>query len=98
MFRRESGTDAIFLKHLGKLQCFEEDINIPLIVRGPNVGKNQTTNLTTGNVDIAPTMLQLAGYGTDLTFDEVKLDGTPISFPLETPEDFRRNSAARGET
>ena len=82
------------------MQCFEEDINVPLIIRGPDVGKNKTTDLVTGHVDIVPTMLSLAGYGDDASYGDigVVLDGTPISFPLEDEEDNERNDNARGET
>ena len=45
----------------GKQQCFEEDINVPLIIRGPGFGAGQTTDLVTGHVDLAPTILNLAG-------------------------------------
>ena len=78
----------------GKLQCFEEDINIPLIVRGPGVGKGQTLDLVTGHIDIAPTFLTLAGADIN---PNLELDGTAISFPLETESDFMRNLGTRGE-
>ena len=78
----------------------EEDVNLPFIIRGPNVGKNKTSDLVTGHVDIAPTILTLAGYGNDASFDElgVQLDGTPITFPLETDADTMRNAAARSDS
>ena len=67
---------------------------------GPDVGQGLRTNLTTGHVDLAPTLLTLAGYGTDMSFDEIglNLDGQAISFPLENTADFERNRPARGET
>jgi N-acetylglucosamine-6-sulfatase len=79
----------------GKLQCFEEDINIPLIMRGPGVGVNQTTDLPTGHIDMAPTILQLAGVDFDPAW---KLDGTAISFPFEDMADYLRNLNARGDS
>ncbi|KAI0535384.1 arylsulfatase-like protein [Xylaria digitata] len=43
-------------------QCsFEEDINIPLIVRGPGVPQNFATDIVTTHTDLAPTLLQIAG-------------------------------------
>lgn len=43
-------------------QCgFEEDINIPLIIRGPGVPKKFTTNIVTTHTDLAPTLLEIAG-------------------------------------
>lgn len=84
----------------GKMQCFEEDINIPLIIRGPDVAKGKKTDLVTGHIDIVPTFLSLAGYGDTISKEEIglELDGTPISFPLESDSDFQRNINARGET
>ena len=79
----------------GKLQCFEEDVNIPLIIRGPDVGRNQTSELVTGHIDIAPTILQIAGADINPAWE---LDGTAISFPLENELDYIRNLESRGET
>ncbi|RMZ77146.1 hypothetical protein DV737_g4488, partial [Chaetothyriales sp. CBS 132003] len=45
----------------GKQCAFEDDINVPLIVRGPDVPKRQTTRLVTTHTDLAPTFLSLAG-------------------------------------
>ncbi|KAK6062553.1 Arylsulfatase 3 [Seiridium cupressi] len=43
-------------------QCsFEEDINIPMIIRGPNVPKNAVTDIVTTHTDFAPTLLKIAG-------------------------------------
>ncbi|KAI1263569.1 alkaline phosphatase-like protein [Xylariaceae sp. FL1019] len=42
-------------------QCsFEEDINIPMIIRGPGVPKNVTTDIVTTHTDLAPTILRIA--------------------------------------
>jgi len=51
----------------GKECGFEEDINIPLIIRGPGVPKNATTEIVTTHTDLAPTILALVG--TDLRAD-----------------------------
>lgn len=53
----------------GKECGFEEDINIPLIVRGPSVPKNSTTEIVTTHTDLAPTILSLAGGPLRLDFD-----------------------------
>lgn len=84
----------------GKLQCFEEDINVPMIIRGPDVGQNMITDLVSGHIDLVPTMLGIAGYGDEATSPEpdLLLDGTPIVFPLKTQEDISRNENTRGET
>ena len=79
----------------GKLQCFEEDVNIPMIIRGPDIGADQTSDLVTGHVDIAPTLLTLTGV--DLAaHPSYALDGTALTFPLQSPSDTARNLAARG--
>lgn len=79
----------------GKLQCFEEDVNIPFIIRGPDVAKNQTWDLVTGHIDIAPTILTLAGVDIN---PQWKLDGAALSFPLQSQSDYFRNLQARSET
>jgi arylsulfatase A-like enzyme len=53
----------------GKECGFEEDINVPLIVRGPGVPANATTAVVTTHVDLAPTLLQLAGSPLRADFD-----------------------------
>lgn len=45
----------------GKNSAYEEDLNIPLIVRGPGVPAGQVVNHFTVNVDLAPTWAELAG-------------------------------------
>jgi len=49
----------------GKMTAYEEDIRVPLFVRGPGiwVGKTDATHLV-GNVDLAPTLAELAGART----------------------------------
>ena len=44
----------------GKLQPYEEDINFPLIVRGPDVRRNVVETGLVGNHDIAPTIADMA--------------------------------------
>jgi arylsulfatase A-like enzyme len=57
----------------GKRCGFEEDINVPLIIRGPGVPKNLTTDIVTTHTDLAPTILQILGIPLQPDFD-----GTPI--------------------
>ncbi|KAK4038052.1 alkaline-phosphatase-like protein [Parachaetomium inaequale] len=45
----------------GKECGFEEDINIPLIVRGPGVPRGEVAEVVTTHVDLAPTILGIAG-------------------------------------
>jgi arylsulfatase A-like enzyme len=45
----------------GKDTAFEEDIRVPLLVRGPGVQPGKTVQEITGNIDLAPTFAELAG-------------------------------------
>ena len=45
----------------GKQTAFEEDIRVPLLVRGPGVAAGSTSGALVGNVDLAPTFAGLAG-------------------------------------
>lgn len=45
----------------GKECGFEEDINVPLIVRGPKVPKGRVADIVTTHTDLAPTILDLIG-------------------------------------
>lgn len=48
----------------GKLQPYEEDINFPLIVRGPGIRKDVVESGLVGNHDIAPTIADMANART----------------------------------
>ena len=45
----------------GKQTAYEEDIHLPLVVRGPGVPAGKTVDQITGNTDLAPTFADLAG-------------------------------------
>lgn len=45
----------------GKNSAYEEDINIPLVVRGPGVPAGQVVSSITSNVDYGPTFAAIAG-------------------------------------
>ncbi|KAM0542982.1 hypothetical protein ACHAPJ_012539 [Fusarium lateritium] len=57
----------------GKKCGFEEDINVPLIVRGPKVPEGKMVEFATSHVDLAPTFLDILGVSSR---DDV--DGSPI--------------------
>lgn len=63
----------------GKMCGYEEDINVPLIIRGPGVPKGEVSDVVTAHVDLAPTIMQLAGIPLRDDFD-----GAAI--PLTKPE------------
>ncbi|AEO67841.1 uncharacterized protein THITE_2116964 [Thermothielavioides terrestris NRRL 8126] len=62
----------------GKECGFEEDINVPLIVRGPGVPRGEVAEVVTAHVDLAPTILSLAGGKSRADFD-----GEPIPLSRE---------------
>ena len=45
----------------GKETAFDEDIRVPLLVRGPAVAPHSASGALVGNVDFAPTFARLAG-------------------------------------
>ncbi len=53
----------------GKIAPYEEDIRVPMIVRGPGVPTGKTVDLLTGNVDLAPTWAEIAGAKADSFVD-----------------------------
>ncbi|EXJ60406.1 hypothetical protein A1O7_04558 [Cladophialophora yegresii CBS 114405] len=66
----------------GKQCAFEEDINIPLLVRGPGVPQGHRTTIVTSHVDLAPTFLSLAGVSHG-KMAKYEFDGTPVPLQLE---------------
>jgi N-acetylglucosamine-6-sulfatase len=70
----------------GKECGFEEDINIPLIIRGPGVPVGEA-NIVTAHTDLAPTILKIAGgkWGWD------GLDGTPIPLNKDDFDDAKQH-------
>lgn len=44
----------------GKLLAYEPSIRVPLVVRGPGIPRNQHRRQLVANIDLAPTVLQLA--------------------------------------
>jgi hypothetical protein len=58
----------------GKTCGYEEDINVPLIVRGPGVAKGKVVDgLATSHTDLAPTFLKLLGLPTRSDFDGIAI-------------------------
>lgn len=71
----------------GKSCGYEEDINVPLVVRGPGIARNMTTDIVTSHTDLAPTILKIFGIPMREEFD-----GSAI--PL-TPEDISEIATGR---
>lgn len=55
---------------LGRTCGYEEDVNIPLIIRGPKVPQNHTANFVISHTILAPTILEIIGQPTRPDFDE----------------------------
>lgn len=53
----------------GKTCTFEEDINIPMFIRGPGVPKNKVSDLVTSHTDLVPTIFNIAGIDLHADFD-----------------------------
>ncbi|KAH8884096.1 Arylsulphatase [Thozetella sp. PMI_491] len=53
----------------GKTCGYEEDVNVPLLVRGPGIAKGKVSNAVSAHVDFAPTFLSLAGISMREDFD-----------------------------
>ncbi|KAK5138261.1 hypothetical protein LTR08_003322 [Meristemomyces frigidus] len=73
----------------GKQCAYEEDINIPFIVRGPSVPQGQTTDVVTSHTDLAPTFLRLAGaeLRDDLDGAAMPLTATGLDQEKETRQE-----------
>lgn len=66
----------------GKECGFEEDINVPLIIRGPGVLAGHAEDVVTAHVDLAPTILTLAGAPLREDFDG---EAIPLSRAAQDP-------------
>ncbi|MBK5232588.1 MAG: sulfatase [Thermoleophilia bacterium] len=58
----------------GKFMPYDESATVAMAVRGPGVPSGGHTGEITGNIDIAPTALQLAGATPDYDFDGRSLE------------------------
>ncbi|KAI9032020.1 arylsulfatase 2 precursor [Hyaloraphidium curvatum] len=72
---------------MGKEFPYEEDIRVPLVVRGPGVEKNTKVPDLTLHVDLATTFTALAGQGLPRISD-----GKPLPLWKGFEEDIRRQS------
>lgn len=64
----------------GKQTAYDEDVRVPLIVRGPGVAEGATSSALVGNIDLAPTFAELAGA----PFPDF-VDGRPFTAQLDDP-------------
>lgn len=57
----------------GKRELIEEDVRVPLMVRGPGVARGGTSGALVGNIDLAPTIAALAGVTPPAFVDGISL-------------------------
>jgi N-acetylglucosamine-6-sulfatase len=53
----------------GKFLAYEPSTHLPLLIRGPGIKAGTSTGELAGNIDIAPTILELAGVKADKSID-----------------------------
>lgn len=53
----------------GKECGYEEDINVPLVIRGPGVPKNEISEIVTSHTDLVPTFFEMVGLTPHEDFD-----------------------------
>ncbi|KAI9687426.1 MAG: hypothetical protein M1820_010439, partial [Bogoriella megaspora] len=66
----------------GKACGYEEDINIPLVIRGPGTSSCGTVDVATTHTDLAPTIFGLAGIEPRKDFDGQKIPITETEIAL----------------
>ena len=69
-----------------KLNVYEHDVRVPLLVAGPGIMPSTTINALAGNTDLAPTILEIAG-GTAGAINPI-MDGKSLA-GLLMPTDVR---------
>lgn len=74
----------------GKSCGYEEDINIPFIIRGPGVAANHTTDIVTSHTDLAPTFFDLLGIPQREDFDGTAIPVTRSGLDIESASERRR--------
>ncbi|CAK7198755.1 hypothetical protein SEUCBS139899_001419 [Sporothrix eucalyptigena] len=71
----------------GKECGFEEDINIPLIVRGPGIPGGRVSQAVTTHIDLAPTLLKLARAPARADFDGEPIPLTAVELDAAAVDD-----------
>ncbi|KAI1844708.1 hypothetical protein JX266_009164 [Neoarthrinium moseri] len=68
----------------GKTCGYEEDTNVPLIVRGPGVPAGARFKSPTSMTDLAPTFVKIAGKQPQVDFDGVAIPLTEVAMKTNT--------------
>ncbi|XP_078680909.1 N-acetylglucosamine-6-sulfatase-like [Branchiostoma floridae x Branchiostoma belcheri] len=67
-----------------KRQLYEFDIRVPLMIRGPGIKSGQTITAPVMNIDLMPTIIEMAGGKTPLDVDGRSLMPLLLSTQVET--------------
>jgi N-acetylglucosamine-6-sulfatase len=73
----------------GKFQMYEEDIRVPLIIRGPGIQAGVTLKQMAVNIDLAPTMARWGRATPDRVMDGQSL--TPLLGPGAETQNWRKD-------
>jgi N-acetylglucosamine-6-sulfatase len=57
----------------GKFLAYQPSTHLPLLIRGPGIKPGSVSNALVANIDIAPTIAELAGVKPDMSVDGVSL-------------------------
>lgn len=80
----------------GKSLFYNEDTNIPFVVRGPNVPAGVQSNIPSLHLDLAPTFLTIAGLPEDQW--PVFFDGQPLLNQWHDPTNNNFTDAGQGNS
>lgn len=74
----------------GKECGYEEDVRVPLLVRGPGVPRGRVEEAVTTHIDLAPTILEMVGVGARPDFDGAAI---PLAAGGDEEEDVLGDAA-----
>lgn len=77
----------------GKMCGYEEDIRVPLIIRGPGASEGHVEDAVTTHIDLAPTILKITGSESRPDFD-----GTPIPLGAEVETESKQKEDGSVQT
>jgi len=80
----------------GKWNVYDNNLRIPMVIRGPGIAKNSQFDYIASNVDTMPTILGLAGVATPSTMDGQSLARLLVTDLAAAPEPTRRLLSSTG--
>lgn len=83
----------------GKECGYEEDIRVPLLIRGPGVAKGEVeAEAVTTHIDLAPTILEMVGVKTRPDFDGAAIPLAAVNRDKAASEEAGLQTGLRGDT